>query len=80
MDTLLRRLRDKRNETTSGVAAQITKGGTKVSQSHYSRVETGDSDASPELANALASYFGVPLDMLFSPSRYAVEELAEKAA
>lgn len=80
MHTLMRRLRDRIGVSTYTVAAEITKQGYQLSQSHYSRVETGESDASPELAAILAKYYAVPLDVLFSASRYAVADQPEKAA
>lgn len=81
MDTILKRLRDSKGESTYQVAEAITKSpaDVKCSQAHYFRVESGESDASPELAQALAKHFEVSLDTIFNPSRYAVAD-AEEAA
>ena len=42
-----------------------------VDQAYYSRLESGEANASPEAAHALAAYFKLKIDQLFTPARYS---------
>lgn len=80
MDTLLRRIRERKQESTYTVAEAL-----EIDQGAYYRIEMGERSVSPELARKIAKHFEVPLDMICSPSRYMVaavseEELAQKAS
>ena len=76
METPLRifRKRDPRKPSQAEVAAAAD-----VEASFYSRLETGDSHASAEVAQRIADYFGVPVTDIFKPSRYASEPLNTEA-
>lgn len=67
-ETRLRQERTKRNESTYEVASAAG-----ISQSHYFRVENGETGASPEMACRLATYFGLLVTDLFTPLRYMPE-------
>lgn len=67
-ETRIKQERLKRGESTYEVAAIAG-----VSQSHYFRVENGETAASPEMAEALAAHFGLKVTKLFSPHRYTPE-------
>lgn len=79
-ETLLRqiRLRTKPLESTYQAGGAVG-----IDQATYSRVERGEMNVSPELAEKIALHFKVPMDVIFSPSRYtaaAKEQLAEMEA
>ena len=67
MENLLRQMRDRKKWTSYEVARRLS-----IAQSQYYRVENGDASATAEMASAIADLFQVPVDMIFSPSRYVV--------
>jgi transcriptional regulator with XRE-family HTH domain len=68
IETRLRQERMQREQSTYEVAQAAG-----VSQSHYFRVENGETGASPEMAEKLAAHFGLEVAELFSPLRYMPE-------
>lgn len=74
--TPLRTERERRGLTASAVAAAVG-----ATQSHYSKVEKSLAQASPDLANRLAKYFGnaVTRDQILYPEDY-VDTIPSKAA
>ena len=69
MDTPLKRARESLGITTYDVARAVG-----IAQSHYSRVENGQTGASPELAEKLTEFFKgsvSELEILYPQRRHA---------
>ena len=77
METPLKRARESLGLTTYDVARAVG-----IAQSHYSRVENGQTGASPELAEKLRTYFnGAVSEMeILYPHRHLIEAPSGEAA
>ena len=71
MKTPLKKTREAKALSTYAVAEAVS-----TAQSHYSRVENGETGASPELAAKLAAFFGhaVTEMQILYPERYETAE------
>ena len=65
METLLKQIR-KRTDFKTPRAQEVF----GIDQGRYSRIESGELTASPEVAEKIASYFKVPLSAIFAVGRY----------
>lgn len=73
--TPLRREREKRGITQVEVARAI-----HVDQSHYSKIELGKLQTTPEIAERISMYFGYAISeiQILYPSRFPIAETAQR--
>jgi len=76
LHTLLAQIRKRKGDTSYVVAKTLG-----INQGAYIHIEHGNRSVSADLAQRIADYFGVPLDVICSPkdTRYVVASVKQPA-